>query len=489
MKHARRTCSLAVALTVSSLAGCIPALPQGPAREPRTALPDTFGAGGGREMVLVDWRDLLADDHLVELIETALDNNQELQIAVQEALIERYEVMARRGEILPRIGIAAQAGLERSGEATREGVNEELAELDRNLQSYSFGLHASWEIDVFGRLRNMADAQARRYLASVRGRQFIVTQLVAEIASLYYELMALDRQLEVVTESLALQQAAIDAARLQWQAGRTSSLAVRRFEAELMEFWNRRYAIRQRIVETENRINFLVGRFPQPVPRSSDRFMDLTPRIPPAGLPSQLLMNRPDVQAAELRLEAARLDVEAARARFFPALSFDAAIGYESFDILRLVETPGSIFFDLFGNLTAPLFNRSAITAEYFSADARQRQAVIEYERSILSAYIEVVNRLNLVENLARSYEVQQRRVAQLRESIEIANRLFASARADYLEVLTARREALDAELELIETKQRQLSAVVWLYQALGGGWQRSDEPTTEPDAENGGEP
>src|SRR5690606_11953695 len=112
-----------------------------------------------------------------------------------------------------------------------------------------------------------------------------------------------------------------------------------------------------RIVETENRINFLVGRFPQPIARSSERFMEMEPQVVPAGLPSQLLVNRPDIQAAELRLEAARLDVSAARARFFPALSFDAAIGYESFDILRLVETPGSLFYEIFGNLTAPLFN------------------------------------------------------------------------------------------------------------------------------------
>ncbi|MCB9593034.1 MAG: efflux transporter outer membrane subunit [Sandaracinaceae bacterium] len=474
----------AALLSLFLLAGCVPALPQGAARHATTTMPASYqGQLDLESAALMDWRELFGDEQLSALVELALENNQELNIAVQENLIASYEVMARRGEIYPSLNAGLGGGVERVSSASSQGASDEQAGLDPNLQGYSLGLYASWEVDIWGRLRNQADAASYRYLASVQGRHFMITELVAEIARLYYELMALDQRLEVVSNTVQIQRSAVDAARLQWQAARTTSLAVTRFQAELLQFQSREYELRQQIVETENRINFLVGRFPQHVDRASDHFMDMQPRTLVAGLPTQLLINRPDIRAAELQLQAADLDVSATRARYFPALSLEAGIGYSSFDILRLVETPGSLFFAVFGNLTAPLLNRTGITADYFSADARQRQAVINYERTILSAYIEVVNRLNLVENLAGSYAVRERRVARLSDSIDISTQLFQSARADYLEVLTARRESLDAQLELIETKQRQLSAVVSLYQALGGGWRRGDDDDSPADA------
>lgn len=474
---------------LSLLSGCVPALPQGAARPPNRRVPESYGTSGGERSSLVDWRTFFGNDALlVALIDEGLENNQELRIAVQESFIARAEVMAQRGEILPRLSVAAGAGIERVSHSTSQGQSDELVGLDEYLQDYRFGLFVSWEIDVWNRLRNLGDAAAYRYLASVEGRDFLATHLVAEIARLYYELMALDRQLEVVQGGVALQEDALDAVRLQFQAARTTSLAVTRFEATLREFQAREYRIRQRIVETENRLNFLLGRFPQPVARASERFFDIRPAAVEAGLPSQLLVNRPDVRAAEHRMEAAQLDVAAARARFFPALSFDAAIGYRSFDIMRLLETPGSLFFELFGSLVAPILNRTGITASYFGADASRRQAVIQYERTILHAYIEVVDELNRVTNMQRSYEATEQRVGQLTQSVEISNLLFNAARADYLEVLTAQRELFEGRLELVETKQRLMTAVVALYQALGGGWQGSADRDASAGADIGEE-
>ncbi len=473
-----------LALLALALGGCVPALPQGAAREANTEVPDVFHgeAPDPSNAAELDWRELLGDPNLIALVEEALAHNQELNIAVQEVFIARAEVMGRRGEIMPQLSVGAGAGLERVGEHTSQGRSDEMAGLDPNLPSYSFGLYASWEIDIWNRLRNLADAASYRYLATVEGRRLMTTMIVAEIARLYYELMALDRQLEVVRRSVALQESALDVVRLQWQAGHTTSLAVARFDAELAEFQGRRAELQQRVVETENQINFMVGRFPQSVARSSEHLMEMRPAPLTTGLPSDLLTHRPDVRAAELRMAAAHLDVEAARARYFPSLSIEGGVGFSSVDIMRLVETPGSVFYSIFAGLTAPLLNRSQITAGYYSADAAQRQAVIEYERAILNAYIEVVNQVNLVDNLAASFRARERRVTRLHESVDIATRLFNAARADYLEVLTARRDSLDAELELIETKQRQLTAVVGLYQALGGGWRTAqtsggDEP------------
>lgn len=476
----RTTVALAIAGLALGGAGCVPALPQGAPREPSVALPETYGGDVGAETegaagessADVAWDELFGDPLLVSLIARALDRNQELNIEVQENLIASYEVMARRGEIFPSVGVGASAGVEHVSHTSSQGQADELTGVGATLQGYSFGLFVSWEIDIWNRLRNQADAAAYRYLASVHGRYFMATRLVAEIASLYYELMALDRQLEVVEGTIALQRSALDAVRVQFQAARTTAVAVARFEAELRDYESRQYEIRQRIVEAENRVRFLCGGLPGPVRRATERFMDMEPRPLRAGVPDQLLSRRPDIRQAELGLEAARLDVSAARARFYPALSLEAGIGFGSFDVTRLLE-PESLLFHLFGNLTAPLINRSGITADYYSSDARQRQAVLEYERTVLQAFVEVRNRLSLVGNLERTFELRRQRVQRLREAMEMSNRLFLAARADYLEVLTARRDTLEAELELIETKQRQMAAVVGLYQALGGGWRR----------------
>lgn len=467
--------SLAVA-GAALLAGCIPAFPGGAARAPRTRVPGTFGVPGEPvNSARVEWQVFFPDPLLVRLINAALRNNQELNIAVQEILVTNNEVMARRGEYMPSLAFAASAGLERVGRWTSQGQADEHNNIPQNLQSYSFGLYAQWEVDIWGRLRNAASAAQYRYLASIEGRNFMVTRLVAEIASSYYELLALDRRLEIVRNSIQLQQNALEVVRLQQQAGRVTMLAVRRFEAQLQGFQSTQFVIAQRIVEVENHLNFLLGRFPQHIERSTADFLAIVPPVVHLGVPGDLLENRPDVRRAQLEMRAAELDVTSARARFFPALRLDAGVGYQAFDILRLVNTPDSILYSIFANVMAPLLNRAGITAQYFSANSRQMQAVVNYERSILTAYLDVNTALNLLRNITQSYELRRQQVQSLAEAVEISTLLFNSARADYLEVLTTRRDSLEAQMDLIETKQRQLTAAVTLYQAVGGGWREPD--------------
>lgn len=299
----------------------------------------------------------------------------------------------------------------------------------------------------------------------------MVTELVAEIASSYYELMALDNQLAVLRRNIEIQQNALEIVKLEKDAARVTQLAVQRFEAEVLKNQSRQYDLEQRRIETENRINFLVGRYPQAVARNPQSFQSPPPNVVQAGIPSQLLENRPDVRAAELELEAAKLDVKSAKAAFYPSLSIDAGVGYEAFNIKHLVATPESLLYNLAGNLVAPLLNRKAIKAQYYSANARQLQAVFNYERTLLQAFTEVVNKLAMISNLQKSYELRSQQVNVLQQSIEVSNVLFQSARADYVEVLLTRRDSLDAEMELIETKNRQMKAMVNVYQAVGGGW------------------
>lgn len=339
------------------------------------------------------------------------------------------------------------------------------------LGDYRVGFAASWEVDIWKKLRNAAKAATFRYLATIEGQRFMRTQLVAEIARSYYELLALDRQLQVLHENIELQQRALEVVRKEKQAARVTELAVQRFQAEVLKNQSRQFHLEQDRVQTQNRINFLVGRFPQPVSRNAAVFDAPLPATIEAGLPSQLLDNRPDVRQAELALEAAKLDVKVARARFFPSFSIEAGMGYEAFNAKHLVSTPSSTFFGIGGNLLLPLLNRQGIKAQYFSANAQQLQAVYRFEQAALKAFTDVANQLAMISNLTQSYALESEQVDLLTQAIEVSNVLFQSARADYMEVLLTRRDALESQMELIDTRLQQRQAVVNVYQALGGGW------------------
>jgi len=427
----------------------------------------------------VQWKDFFTDPYLNVLIDTALRNNQELNITLQEIIIARNEVRFRKGEYLPFVNLYAGAGVDRVGRYTRQGSLEANSnnqiepgkEFPNYLPDYIVAANVSWQVDIWHKLRNAKKAAVSRYLASVEGRNFMVTRLVAEIANSYYELLALDNQLEIIKQNIDIQSNALEIVRLQKIAARVTELAVRRFEAQVLNTRSLQFKIQQRIIETENRINFLTGRYPQPISRDFKNFSSLVHNTIQAGIPSQLLQNRPDIRQAEFNMTAANLDVKSAKANFYPSLNISAAIGLESFNATYLLKTPQSMLFSLFGGLTAPLINRNAIKATYYSANARQIQTVYNYQRTILNAYIEVANQLSNISNLEKSYDLKAKQVEALTESIEISNGLFRSARADYMEVLLTQRDALESKFELIETKRQQMNAMVNIYQALGGGW------------------
>lgn len=308
------------------------------------------------------------------------------------------------------------------------------------------------------------------YLATVEGRQFMVTQLIAEVAEAYYELVALDNLLDIVLQNIELQNSALNVVRLQKEAAKVTQLAVNRFEAQLLNTRNLEFEIRQRINQTENKLNFLLGRPSTQVNRSTGMFYTETPGGMQAGIPSQLLRNRPDILQAELELAASKLDVEVARAKFYPSVDISAGIGFRAFNPVYLVQ-PQSMLFNLAGDLMAPVINRNAIVAEYRSASSRQQQSVLKYEQTILNAYLDVLTQLAKMENFSRSFELKTLEVDILQQSSNIANSLFNSARADYAEVLLTQREALEARFDLVEIRLKQLHASVQIYRALGGGW------------------
>lgn len=434
-------------------------------------------AGDSTNSATVRWREFFTDPNLVGLIDTALRNNQEYNIVTQEIEIARNEARARKGEYLPFVNIGVGAGVDKVGEYTRSGAveaNNDIAPgkaFPEPLPDLLVAASVSWEADIWRKLRSAKKAAVYRYLSTIEGRNFMVTRLIAEISNSYYELMALDNQLQFLRQNIEIQQNALGIVRLEKQAAKVTELAVRRFEAEVLKNQSRQYDIMQRITETENRINFLVGRFPQPVQRSSQNFVSLMPPAIAAGIPSQLLRNRPDIRQAEQQLTANKMDVKSARANFYPNVRITAGLGYNAFNPAHLVKSPQSLIYSAAGELIAPLVNRNAIKAYYYSANARQIQGVYHYEQTVLNAYVEVVNQLSNIRNLQQSYDLRQQQVQALTESIDISNRLFRSARADYMEVLLTQRDALESRFELVETRMQQMHAVVNVYQALGGGW------------------
>lgn len=424
----------------------------------------------------LNWRQYFQDQTLVSLIDTALKNNQELNILVQEIEISKNEVRARKAEYLPFVDFGASSSVEKEARFTRYGAIDDNLDIKPGtafpepFTDNRAGLSASWEIDIWKKLRHAKKAALLRYLASAEGRNFAVTNLISEIASSYYELMALDNMLSIIEQNIEIQTNGLQVVKQQKDAAKATQLAVNRFEAQLLNTKNRQFEIRQRIVETENRIHFLTGRFPKAIPRNAATFNTMVVDSIASGIPSQLLANRPDIRQAELTLAAARLDIKVARANFYPSLRLEAGVGFQAFNPAYLIK-PESMLYNLGGELIAPLVNRNAIIATYKSANAKQIQEAYNYEKTILNAYLEVINQLSKVDNYAKSYQTKTAEVDLLLQSITISNNLFRSARADYLEVLLTQREALESKMELIEIKMKQMSTKVDIYKALGGGW------------------
>ena len=441
-------------------------------------MPDAYVASKDTmNSATIKWKNFFPDKNLDALIDIALKNNQELEMTLQEIEIARNDVRVKKGLLLPMVTAGASAGIEKVGRYTSQGAGDASTDITPGkgvpdvLQNYELGLHAVWEVDIWKKLRNAKKAALTRYLATVEGKNFVVTNLVAEIANSYYELEALDNQLDIIQQTIVLQKNALEIVKVQKDAARVTELAVKKFEAEVLNSQSREFEVQQQVKETENKINFLLGRYPQAIVRDKDAFIAQVPQQIQAGIPSQLLANRPDIKQAELELFATKCDVKAAQAEFYPSFTIGGGIGFQAFKPSYLFTTPESLAYSLLGDLTAPLINRNAIKAEFNKAKAEQLKAMFNYQKTILNGYVEVANELSNIKNLEQFYDLKNKEVQSLTTAIGVSNDLFKSSRVDYFEVLMTQRDALESKLELIEAKKEQFNAVTNVYRALGGGW------------------
>jgi len=425
----------------------------------------------------INWREFFVDKNLVSLIDTAIKNNPDVLMTLQEIEIARNRVMSRDALLSPSISAGGGLGLEKVGRYTSQGAGDASAEIipgklvPEHLTDFLIGFHASWEADIWGKIRSSKKAAFTRYLVSIEGKNFVITNLVAEVANSYYELLSIDNQLEIIRESIQLQKSQLEIVRVQKEASVVTELAVKQFEARVFNSQGLEFELLQKITEYENKINFLLGRFPQKIIRDKETFSTQMPAKIKVGIPSQLLVNRPDIKQAELELLATKCDAKAARLEFYPSLDITSSMGFQAFKPSYLLRTPQSLLYSLISDVAGPIVNRKAITAEFNTANALQVGAMYNYQKTILNGFAEVSNELSNINNLEKVYNLKSKEVEVLIKSIDISNDLFKSARANYLEVLMAQRDALESKLELVEVRKRQFNSITNIYKALGGGW------------------
>lgn len=464
-------------LAVLALAGC--RVRYAPVTTARPPLPATY-AGSTDTTHLTDFTlpALLKDSMLVALVDTALQNSPDLHMALQRIRQAEGHYISSRGPLLPQVSTQGSAGVDRYGRYTMNGVGNEDTNLSPNVRGkrripnpvpdYFIGLRASWEIDLWGKLGQRRQAALLRWQASGQARQLARTVLTAEVARHYYTLLGFDAEMAILRENIDLQQKALDLVEVQKVAGRVTELAVQQFRAQLYGTQALRGQVTQQRLETENRLNTLLGRYPQPVPRGDSlEFIRLPGRIL-AGVPVQLLSRRPDLRQAENELAAAGLDAAAARADLLPTLTLTPYAGFNAFRP-ELLFNPASMAAGLLGGLAAPVFNRYGLQGQVVVAEARRQEAWYAYRKTLLTGVAEVYTSLQAIDNYRQVADLRRRETAELRRAALTARELFATGYATYLEVITAQRSVLEAELNLIHTKRDRLVAFIDLYRALGG--------------------
>ncbi len=425
----------------------------------------------------LSWKDFFQDTELIKLIEIALQNNYDVQMALQNIQMAQAQVKYNKANLLPSVSVGANAGIRRFGLYTMDGAGNATTDITpgqivpTNLPDYFVGLQTSWEIDIWKKLRSKKQATILRYFSSIEGKNVVVTNLIAELASLYYQLLRLENEMDIIKEAIKLQEQALEIVKLQKETGSSTELAVKQFEAQVFSTKSLENEIKQIIIQTENQINRLLARYPQKLLLEKESLYKELTVSPQTGIPSQTLRNRPDVRQAEFEYLASVADLKASRAEFFPSLMITGSLGFQAFNPKFLFSAPESIAYSLIGSFFAPILNRNGIKAQFEYTKAYQQQSFLNYQKTWLTAYLEVSTELQNLMNLQKTYEIKTQEVEAYQKAVEASLNLFKTSRATYLEVLLTQQNLLSANLELITIKTRQWDAQINLYKTLGGGW------------------
>ncbi|MCU0437578.1 MAG: efflux transporter outer membrane subunit [Raineya sp.] len=453
-----------------------------PIKEPsKLDIPENFfGKNDSTSVVENNWKTFFKDPFLVQLIEIALVNNKDLQIALQKIEKSKADVLLAKGYFLPSVNGVISAGVDKYGDYTMNGVGNFDTNLSGNIEDaqripnptpdFFLGFRSSWEIDIWGKLKNNKKMSLARLLANEEGKKLVVTEIVTQIALLYYQLLALDTELEVIQKNIALQEQALKIIGIQKEAGKATELAVKQSSALLLRTRSLEFILKTQIIQLENQINFLLGRFPQEVPRSKDFPSKDLLVYGNLGIPSQMLRQRPDIRQAEWELQAAQTQVKVSQAMFLPSLNINASLGFNAFKS-SLLFNPASLAYGLLGGLTAPLLQYNSLKSNKKVAIASYYEAHATYQKNVLRAFQEVHTFVKVLENLEKAYELRKNELEELTKAVSTSQDLFVAGYANYLELITAQKSVLEAELDLFDIRRDHFLFAVQLYRALGGGW------------------
>lgn len=417
-------------------------------------------AGELAEVANVSWWSQFGDPVLDRLVETALRNNRDIRLAAERVLEFAARVDVTRAGLYPQFGYEAGAG------RARQALPGGGAVTDNNFLA---DLNVGWELDVWGRVQRATEAERARLLAAEEGRRTVILTLVSAVASAYVQLLNLDEQLLVTHKTIASRAESLRLFQLQFEGGVVSELEVAQVRSELELARTKVPQIEREAALLENNLSILLGQNPGPIARGRS-FDELALPPVPAGLPSDLLQRRPDVRAAEQQLVAANALIGVARAQYFPRISLTGLFGYSSNELSDLFNQSSTIW-NYGGGLLGPIFDGGRIAGDVRASEAVQRQALVEYQQTVQTAFREVDDAL--IDHRKRQEVViaQKRQLDALRTYARFANLRYEEGQVSFIEVLDAERRLFDAELSDTINRGATYVALVGIYKAMGGGW------------------
>lgn len=416
----------------------------------------------------LSWKELFNDPYLVQYIDQGLKNNIDIRVAIQQVLAAEAYVKQGKAGFLPTLN--ANADVSRSYFSDNGPQGAQLSGSGKDhIDQFQIGGNLSWEADIWGKIRSNKRALEADYLRTVAAHQAVKSRLVSNIAATYYQLLALDAQLEITKKSVMVRDSSVSTIQALKDAGNVTQVAVDQNIAQYNSARALQVDLETAIFQTENTLSILLGQQPQDYARSVLDEQQLQSDLK-LGVPSTLLRNRPDVIAAEYNLVRAFELNNVARSSFYPSLKISASGGFQSLELDQLLNT-NSLFANILGGLTQPILNQRKIRTQKEVAEVQQEQALLEFKRALLIAGSEVSNALYAYNAESRKFEFRALEVEALRNAESNSSELLKNGYANYLDLLTARQSALNAELNVINSKLQQLLTVVDLYEALGGGW------------------
>ncbi|GAA4454052.1 efflux transporter outer membrane subunit [Rurimicrobium arvi] len=417
------------------------------------------------------WNEFFTDPALQRLIRDGIQYNYDLQLALKR--VEASQTQLRQAKLLqlPVVNAAITAQSSHPSKNSLNGISLNTFLGQTHIEDYNAAFNLSWEADIWGKLRLKKEAALSAYLQTYEAQRAVQTQIVAAIAQGYYNLLMLDEQLSVAHSNLLLNDTTLTFTKLQWDAGMVSSLAVQQAESQKQSVAILIPQLESAIAVQEHALSILTGKMPDSVYRETKLSEMHVNEQYATGVPAGLVSRRPDVRAQEMALRRANAQVGVAQREMYPSLTITAVGGLNSFKSSNWFEIPASLFGNVVGGLTSPVFQRGALKANLALAKNQREQAVLSFRQTVLQAVGDVSDALVQHDKLREQALIATAQVMTLKTAIRNAQLLYQSGMANYLEVMTVQGNALQAELNLALVRRQQLSTVVDLYRALGGGW------------------